>query len=113
MVSVRTIERRTPWRWETLLVVNGVVGRAEEMLCLEERPPHPFLTPVQLQSMFLAWLANLPGPHTRTDFVKLEYWGRQERVPPPLPKETLRFIDAIHRTAESVSFSGSSKEKSE
>lgn len=91
MVSVRTIERRTPWGWETLLVVNGVVGRAEEMLCLEERPAHPFLTKVQLQSMFLAWLANLPGPHTRTDFLKLEHWG-------------MKSIPAIDQTARSVSF---------
>lgn len=38
MVRVKVIERRLPHGWEVLLEVNGVIGRAEEMLCLEERP---------------------------------------------------------------------------
>jgi len=41
MVSVQTIVRRLPHGWETLLEVNGVIGRAEEVLCLEEKPAPP------------------------------------------------------------------------
>lgn len=36
MIRVKVIERRLPHGWEVLLEVNGVIGRAEEMLCLEE-----------------------------------------------------------------------------
>jgi hypothetical protein len=36
MVRIRVIERRLPHGWEVLLEINGVIGRAEEMLCLEE-----------------------------------------------------------------------------
>lgn len=35
MVSVKVITRKTPLGFETLLLVNGAIGRAEEMLCLE------------------------------------------------------------------------------
>lgn len=115
MVSVKVIQRRMPCEWQTLLVVNGAIGRAEELLCLEERPAHPHLTKQQVQAIFLAWLGTLPGPHTRTDHLSLEHWGMKELVliPPPLPEETLHFIDVIHRTAESVSFGGSSKERND
>lgn len=97
MIKVKVIERRLPWGWETLLVVNGVVGRAEEMLCLEERQPHPLLTKEQSEAIFLAWLKNLPGPRVKT------------LVPPTTPEldEYLTFTDAIHLTAKSVSFAGS------
>jgi len=91
MVSVQTIVRRTPYGWETLLVVNGVVGRAEEMLCLEERPLHPFLTKPQLQAIFLAWLQNLPGPNSRVDYLSLEHWG-------------MKSIPVTDPTARSASF---------
>ena len=82
MVSVQTIVRRTPYGWETLLVVNGVVGRAEEVLCLEE-----FIAP--------------PSPS----------WTKREEelilFPPPLPQEMVDFIDATDRTARSASSAGS------
>ncbi len=38
MVRVKVIERRLPHGWEVLLEVNGVIGRAEDLLCLEEIP---------------------------------------------------------------------------
>lgn len=79
MVSVRTIERRTPWGWEVLLVVNGVVGRAEEMLCLEERPAPPTQRPK------LWFNVTTPGQF-RND------WLRE------------RFIRATDQTVESVIF---------
>ena len=78
MVSVRTIERRTPWGWETLLVVNGVVGRAEELLCLEERP-----APSQRPTL---WFVEVTPGTPRHN------WMRD------------RFIRATDQTAESASF---------
>lgn len=48
MLHVKVIERKTPLGFETLLLVDGAIGRAEEMLCLEspdlERSPEPVLT---------------------------------------------------------------------
>lgn len=36
MVQIEKIERKTPLGFEVLLRVNGAIGRAEEMLCLEQ-----------------------------------------------------------------------------
>lgn len=79
MISVRTIERRTPYGWETLLVVNGVVGRAEELLCLEERPAPSAQRPP-------LWFSVTTPGQFRND------WLRE------------KFIRATDRTAESASF---------
>lgn len=58
MIQVRVIERRLCWGWETLLVVNGAIARAEDLVCLEdlEKPQQPYLM-------------------SRTDLLDLESWG--------------------------------------
>jgi hypothetical protein len=80
MIRVRVIERRLPHGWETLLEVNGVIGRAEELLCVEEIP-----WPTMLRSKLVSenQVACTADP-----------WYRPQN----------RFIGVIHPPVESASF---------
>lgn len=77
MVSVKVIIRKMPWGWETLLLVNGALGRAKELLCHEESTRTPWSSSIETDAR--------PN-HSRA-------WLRSET-----------FTNAIVRPVESASF---------